>query len=87
MLAFASENDIARWKSENRKDILHLIENEMAVWAGDHFVSSRDGRYLHNCPFLGYNGEIHSCAIHETRPKVCADYEPGSSQICPFYAR
>ncbi len=83
MPACASSEDIERWRSEGRKDILHVMETMGAVWAGDHFVSSHDGRYIHACPFLEWEGEWFKCSIYETRPRVCAEYRPGSSEICP----
>ena len=83
MIAYVTPEDLARWKRENRQDILHIIENEQAVWLGDHFISARTGRPIYGCPFLEVKGDIFTCSIYETRPKVCADYEPGSSQICP----
>ena len=83
MIAYVTHEDLARRKSENRQDILHIIENEQAVWLGDHFISARTGRPIYGCPFLEVHGGICTCSIYETRPKVCADYQPGSSQICP----
>jgi len=83
MIAYVTSEDLKRWKIENRQDILHIIENEQAVWLGDHFISSRTGRPIYGCPFLEIQGEFCTCSIYETRPKVCADYQPGSSQICP----
>jgi Fe-S-cluster containining protein len=26
-----------------------------------------------------------TCTIYETRPRVCKDYVPGSSEFCPHY--
>ncbi|HHO76589.1 MAG TPA: YkgJ family cysteine cluster protein [Deltaproteobacteria bacterium] len=83
MIAYVTSEDLERWKKQDRQDILHIIENEQAVWLGDHFISARTGRLIYGCPFLEVEGEIFTCSIYETRPKVCADYEPGSSQICP----
>lgn len=82
---YIKDDDIERWKSEGRKDILHVIENLQSVWAGDHFVSGKDGTFLHGCPFLEWEEETYSCSIYETRPKVCRDYLPGSSEICSQY--
>ncbi len=83
MIAYTEQEDIDRWKREGRKDILHIIENEHAIWVGDHLISSEDGRYIHGCPFLKWEGDLCSCTIYETRPRVCRDYEPGSSELCP----
>jgi Fe-S-cluster containining protein len=83
MIAYVKQEDLNRWNSEGRQDILHIIENERAVWVGDHLISSRDGRYIHGCPFLKWEGDLCTCTIYETRPMVCRDYEPGSSELCP----
>ncbi|MBN2467365.1 MAG: YkgJ family cysteine cluster protein [Deltaproteobacteria bacterium] len=84
--AYITDKDIKRWRREGRDDILHILENESAVWAGDHLVSAKNGAYLHDCPFLVCDGKEFSCAIYETRPDVCKDYDPGSSLLCPLYA-
>jgi Fe-S-cluster containining protein len=83
MNAYVTPDDLQRWKRENRHDILHIMENEHAIWAGDHFISSIDGRYLHGCPFLKWEGGLYACSIYETRPQMCRDYQPGSSELCP----
>ena len=85
MIGYVTELDIERWKAEGREDIFHIIDNEQAFWAGDHFVSARDGRELMCCPFLKWEGDQCTCSIYETRPDVCRNYEPGSSQICPLW--
>jgi len=82
---YIKDVDLDRWRREGRDDILHIIENRQAVWGGDHFVSARDGTFLHGCPFLEWEGKTNSCSIYETRPQVCRDYRPGSSKICPQY--
>ncbi len=87
MIACASAEDIETWRRAGREDILHIIDNERAVWMGDHLVSALDGRELHHCPFLEWGNGPCSCAIYEVRPRVCADYRPGSSQICPQFKK
>ncbi len=90
MAAFSgtiSDEDRTRWTREGRDDILRTMDAEEAVWAGDHFVSGRDGNYLHACPFLRRSGGFCICAIYESRPKVCRDYVPGSSEICPLFEK
>ena len=81
-IAYATQEDLERWQREDRKDILRMIEREHAVWAGDHLISSEDGRYIHGCPFLDWEGDHATCTIYETRPGVCRRYKPGSSEIC-----
>ena len=90
MAAFSgtiSDDDRTRWVREGRSDILRTMETEGAVWAGDHFVSGRDGNYLHECPFLRRSEEFYICDIYQTRPQVCRDYIPGSSEICPLFEK
>ena len=82
---FITAEDIQRLKSEGREDILRVIEHEEAVWCGDHMVSITSGRYLYSCPFLEWQGRLATCTIYESRPKVCREYRPGSSEICPLY--
>jgi Fe-S-cluster containining protein len=86
-VAYLNNEDLARWKNEGRDDILHLIENETAIWVGDHLISSKDGRYIHGCSFLKKSGDHYTCSIYETRPIVCRDYATGSSEICPEFKR
>lgn len=59
-----------------------MIEREHAVWMGDHLVSSKNGHYLHGCPFLAWEGDFSLCTIYSTRPAICRHYRPGSSEIC-----
>lgn len=87
MIAYVTSEDMDRWIREGRTDILHIIENEQAVWLGDHFISSRTGRPIYGCPFLEMPDELFSCSIHETRPGVCRKYEPASSEICPLWKK
>ncbi|HNY64940.1 MAG TPA: YkgJ family cysteine cluster protein [Deltaproteobacteria bacterium] len=87
MIAYVTPDDMERWVREDRKDILHIIENEQAVWLGDHFISCRTGRPIHGCPFLEMEGRVTSCSIHSTRPGVCRNYQPGASEICPLWYR
>lgn len=83
--AYITPEDMKRWHDEGRQDILAIIERERAVWMGDHLISSADGHYLRGCPFLAWEDDHCSCAIHATRPRTCRDYQPGSSEICPQF--
>jgi len=82
-IAYVADEDIERWTRERRDDILSMIQREHAVWAGNHLVSSDNGHWLRGCPFLSWEGSMHTCNIYETRPLICRHYEPGSSEICP----
>ena len=46
-------------------------------------VSSRDGNYITCCPFLDREGDLYTCTIYETRPFICRNFSPGSSDLCP----
>lgn len=86
MIAYVKAGDLERWEREGRKDILHIIEKEQAVWLGDHLISGRTGRPIYGCPFIEIEDGLFSCSIYETRPRVCRDYQPGSSEICPLWS-
>jgi len=81
-IAYVAQKDQERWRDEGRQDILAMIEREHAVWMGDHLVSSQDGHYLRGCPFLAWEGDHSCCTIYATRPQICRNYQPGSSEIC-----
>lgn len=85
LIAYVTSEDWQRWERQQRQDIIRTIENQQAVWAGDHFVSAKDGEYIHGCPFLMWEGNCYACTIYETRPRVCRDYIPASSELCPQY--
>ena len=81
MIGDADAEDLARWKREGRDDILRGFRD--ALWVGDHFLSVTTGMTIHDCPFLDFRDGSFACTIYETRPRVCRDFVPGSSAICP----
>ena len=83
--AYVTEEDIRRWEEEGRRDILHILEREKGSWQGDRLISADSGQALGGCPFFDFDGERFRCAIHETRPATCRNYEPGSSALCPRF--
>jgi len=83
MISYAREGDFERWRREKREDILKVMENWHLLWAGDRMASSETGVFSQTCPFLIDEGGKFSCAIYETRPQVCREFEPGSSELCP----
>jgi len=87
LIAYVTEEDRKRWTREGRTDILHILDKEHGMWAGDRLVSQDDGHLLQGCPFFTWDGTLGTCTIHETRPGVCRDYVPGSSEFCPHYKR
>ena len=78
-----TEEDLARWQRENHQDILNVIEHGHVMWAGDRMISTATGHYADGCPFLIAKEGKWLCSIYDTRPRVCRNYEPGSSEICP----
>ena len=80
--AFATGEDMEKWKKQGKMDIVRVMEHYEPVWAGDIIVSSRDGSVLSTCPFLRDDETYHTCIIYEDRPSVCRNYIPGSSDIC-----
>lgn len=85
--AYAQEEDIERWRAENRQDILEMIQHRHLVWAGDRMISQDTGDYPRECPFLFSSGDLWLCSIYETRPCVCREYYPGSSELCPQWKK
>lgn len=83
MIAYAQQEDFDRWRAENRQDILDIIKKRHLVWAGDRMVSAETGNVSMECPFLYSVGNDWFCSIYETRPLVCREYQPGSSELCP----
>lgn len=81
-IAYVTEEDLSRWRRENRQDILSIIDQDHLIWVGDHMISADDGHYAMGCPFLVPEQNHWSCSIYETRPGVCRNYEPGSSELC-----
>ncbi|MFZ7111259.1 MAG: YkgJ family cysteine cluster protein [Desulfatiglandales bacterium] len=86
LFAYTSDEDIKRWRHEGREDILHVLEKASPIWAGDHIISARTGETLYTCPFLVWDGQIATCTIHDTRPRVCREYIPGSNELCSQFA-
>jgi Fe-S-cluster containining protein len=84
MVIFASDNDRERWHTLGRQDIISCIENSGHQWAGDTVVD-KDGNRALGCMFLEYQNGFAICKIYETRPDVCRDFLPGSSEICPQF--
>jgi Fe-S-cluster containining protein len=78
----ATQEDLERWRREDKKEILSVMEHSKAAWAGDIVVSSVDGKILFNCPFLRYEGKFSTCTIYEDRPKTCRNFKPGSCELC-----
>ena len=90
MAAYVSFEDIHRWEKEGRCDILAHVRDNGVVWSDDGFVNrfgSKITTCLMSCVYLKWHGSTASCGIYETRTKVCRNYIPGSSELCPQYRR
>lgn len=85
MIAYATDEDIKRWQTEGREDIISQIENEERCWAGDKLIYRNGSGKLECCSFLKIKKGIAACLIHTTRPGVCRDFDAGSSLLCPLY--
>jgi Fe-S-cluster containining protein len=83
LTAYAEQEDFARWRAENRQDILNVINNRHLTWAGDRMVSMESGDTPRECYFLYSKGNELLCSIYKTRPLLCRKYKPGSSELCP----
>jgi Fe-S-cluster containining protein len=86
MVAYVSPEDIERWEKEQRHDIIDRLRDNEVIWAGDRIVN-RFGFKVTSCVYLNWDGASFSCGIYETRPIVCRNYIPGSSELCPQYYR
>jgi len=86
-IAYITEEDMDRWTSQNRQDILDTIQKGHVFWMGDRLVSRTSGQTLQQCPFLTRHKDLYSCTIHETRPVVCQNFTPGSSEICSLFGK
>ncbi len=86
MVAWVRPEDIERWQKEGRYDIIARLREDRVMWAGDRIIS-RSGVRVTRCFYLQSRGSRFFCEIYETRPMVCRNYVPGSSELCPQYRR
>ncbi|MGV8075085.1 MAG: YkgJ family cysteine cluster protein [Syntrophobacteraceae bacterium] len=86
MVAYISSEDIRRWEKEGRQDIIARVRDNEIMWAGDR-ITGKSGRKPTSCVYLNWDGSSFFCDIYETRPLVCRNYVPGSSELCPQYHR
>jgi len=90
MTAYVSRDDIGRWEKEGRHDILAHVRDYGVTWSDTEFVNrfgSNIKTCLMSCVYLEWDGSTASCSIYETRTKVCRNYVPGSSELCPQHHR
>ena len=88
--AYVTFEDIERWEREGRHDILAHLRDNGVTWSGDRVVNkfgSTITTCLMTCVYCKWDGPVATCAIYETRTKVCRSFVPGSSDLCPQYRR
>lgn len=86
MVAYVSPEDFHRWEKEQRHDIVARLSNNEVLWAGDRIIN-KFGAKMTQCVCLNWGGSSFSCEIYETRPVVCRNFAPGSSELCPLFYR
>ena len=70
----ATPEDIRRWRSQHRQDILSYADIYPLDFA-DLWFDPRSGRELSRCPFLKKVGrKKYECTIYDTRPEQCRDW-------------
>ena len=66
----AGPEDLTRWASEGRGDLLARVGCESALW-----FDPETGVRLAACPYLKRRGKGSArCAIHATKPWICKAY-------------
>jgi len=86
MVAYVTDEDIERWERQGRHDIIERLKNNDVMWAGDRIID-KSGAKVTTCVYLKWKDSSYFCEIYDTRPMVCRNYVPGSSELCPFYYR
>jgi len=87
---YVSEEDEERWKKQGRNDILQRLdwERRNIIWKDDQPFNLATNEVERRCHWLKKTSDNKLlCAIHETKPKICADYSPGSSELCIQYRK
>ncbi|WP_456475627.1 YkgJ family cysteine cluster protein [Candidatus Pyrohabitans sp.] len=78
----ASPGDLERWIREGREDVLLYLkleeDGDALVTDGTLEIGDESGR----CVFLIKDGNVYACAIHETKPEVCAEYPLNVGGVC-----
>jgi len=85
---YVEECDEARWEGEGRVDILLRLdwERNRVGWDDDGPFNLESGVRFQRCFFLGSGADGRKlCGIHGTKPLICRDYPPGSSELCVLW--
>jgi len=76
----AHHEDIIRWRSEGRQDILRYVrihkkgEGKKQILFGEIWVDPKTRKEFQVCPFLKKRDIDLVCTIYKTRPQVCREY-------------
>jgi Fe-S-cluster containining protein len=87
---YVGEQDEARWEAEGCQDLLDRLEyeREHVRWDEAGPVHDETGEPFRRCVFLATRADgCFLCSIHSTKPKICLDYPPGSSNLCALYGK
>lgn len=86
--AYVTNEDMERWEQEGRHDITAHVRDNDVTWSAGR-ATNRFGSTIKtcrmSCVYLTWNGPSAVCTIYETRTKVCRDFVPGSTDLCPQY--
>lgn len=68
------DEDVNRWKSEERYDILKFVDQ--SSFFNDIWINQETGKELGRCPWLRKlpNKDKYICRIHHTKPTHCRNY-------------
>jgi len=83
--SYVTWEDICRWRREGREDILRYVHSFEGF--GGIIYDRQENKTFRRCPFLkSENDGKYSCAIHETKPFVCAAYPTfyDPAGLCPY---
>jgi len=71
---FVLDEDINRWKLEDRYDILKFVDQ--SSFFNDIWINQETGEELSRCPWLKRlpNNDKYICRIHNTKPTHCRNY-------------
>lgn len=85
---YVEEPDEERWVREGRQDLLDRLdwERNRVRWDQTGPYDAETGARFERCFFRVDlpDGRV-ICGIHETKPKICWDYPPGSSDLCAIF--
>jgi Fe-S-cluster containining protein len=87
-LLYVGDEDERRWEAEGRTDVLQRLDWERwhVTWDDDGAYHIDTGERLRRCFFLEASSQDQAlCRIHDTKPMICRDYPPGSSDLCVLY--